>query len=171
MAGNENVIASREGKPDTTGYVTQLETRLGEKDEVIGLLKGQLITKDKQLGELSDRFTSLSDRFADTQKLMGAMQRMLAPLLGRPTPIPRIGKSRGLQRPILIALVTKSRSKTSHDNRNFLRQQNRPRSAGSHPSFSANRETNILIRGLQVGLLLGPSRGEPPSTHGHDTQH
>jgi len=77
---------SRRGEPDTTGYVTQLETRITEKDEVIGLLKGQLTTKDKQLGDLSDRFTSLSDRFADTQKLMGAMQRMLAPLLGQADP-------------------------------------------------------------------------------------
>jgi hypothetical protein len=70
----------------TSSYVTQLETRIEEKDDVIGLLKGQLITKDQQIGELSSRFTSLSDRFADTQKLMGAMQRMLAPLLGQADP-------------------------------------------------------------------------------------
>jgi len=74
------------GEPDVSGYVTQLEKRIEEKDDVIGLLKGQLVTKDKQLGDLSDRFTSLSDRFADTQKLIGAMQRMFAPLLGQSDP-------------------------------------------------------------------------------------
>lgn len=73
-------------RPDVTGYVSQLEKRIEEKDDVIGLLKGQLVTKDGQLSELSARFTSLSDRFADTQKLVGAMQRMIAPLLGQSDP-------------------------------------------------------------------------------------
>jgi len=63
-----------------------LKKRIEEKDDVIGLLKGQLVTKDKQLNDFSDRFTSLSDRFADTQKLIGAMQRMFAPLLGQSDP-------------------------------------------------------------------------------------
>lgn len=77
---------STETQPDIAGHVQQLEKRIEEKDEVIGLLRGQLTVKDKQLGDLSERFTSLSDRFADTQKLMGAMQRMLAPLLGQADP-------------------------------------------------------------------------------------
>lgn len=71
---------------DTAGYVTQLETRITEKDEVIGLLKGQLVAKDQQITDLSTRFGNLSDRFADTQKLLGAMQRMFAPLLGQGDP-------------------------------------------------------------------------------------
>ena len=71
---------------DTSRYVTQLETRIGEKDEVIGLLKGQLVAKDQQITDLSTRFGNLSDRFADTQKLLGAMQRMFAPLLGQRDP-------------------------------------------------------------------------------------
>ena len=75
-----------EGRTGESSKLTQLETRIEEKNEVIDLLKGQLVTKDKQLSDLSDRFTSLSDRFADTQKLMGAMQRMLAPLLGQADP-------------------------------------------------------------------------------------
>jgi uncharacterized coiled-coil protein SlyX len=70
----------------TTGYVTQLEKRIDEKDEVIGLLKGQLVAKDQQITDLSTRFGNLSDRFADTQKLLGAMQRMFAPLLGQADP-------------------------------------------------------------------------------------
>ena len=64
----------------------QLETRIDEKDEVIGLLKGQLVAKDQQITDLSTRFGNLSDRFADTQKLLGAMQRMFAPLLGQADP-------------------------------------------------------------------------------------
>jgi uncharacterized coiled-coil protein SlyX len=71
---------------DMSRYVTQLETRIGEKDEVIGLLKGQLVAKDQQITDLSTRFGNLSDRFADTQKLLGAMQRMFAPLLGQRDP-------------------------------------------------------------------------------------
>jgi len=69
-----------------TGYIIQLEKRIDEKDEVIGLLKGQLAAKDQQIGDLSTRFGNLSDRFADTQKLLGAMQRMFAPLLGQSDP-------------------------------------------------------------------------------------
>lgn len=71
---------------DTSPYVRQLETRIDEKDEVIGLLKGQLVAKDQQITDLSTRFGNLSDRFADTQKLLGAMQRMFAPLLGQADP-------------------------------------------------------------------------------------
>jgi hypothetical protein len=71
---------------DTARYVHQLETRIEEKDEVIGLLKGQLVAKDQQITDLSTRFGNLSDRFADTQKLLGAMQRMFAPLLGQADP-------------------------------------------------------------------------------------
>lgn len=72
--------------PARTGHVLQLEQRIAEKDEVIGLLKDQLTTKDKQIDDLSTRFGNLSDRFADTQKLLGAMQRMFAPLLGQSDP-------------------------------------------------------------------------------------
>ena len=74
------------GEPVASGYVMQLEKRIDEKDEVIGLLKGQLVAKDQQITELSTRFGNLSDRFADTQKLLGAMQRMFAPLLGQRDP-------------------------------------------------------------------------------------
>ena len=69
-----------------SGYVTQLEKRIDEKNDVIDLLKGQLIAKDQQITDLSTRFGNLSDRFADTQKLLGAMQRMFAPLLGQSDP-------------------------------------------------------------------------------------
>ena len=72
--------------PVTSTYVTQLEKRIEEKDDVIGLLKGQLVAKDHQIVDLSTRFGNLSDRFADTQKLLGAMQRMFAPLLGQGDP-------------------------------------------------------------------------------------
>ena len=69
-----------------SGYVTQLEKRIDEKDDVIDLLKGQLVAKDQQITDRSTRFGNLSDRFADTQKLLGAMQRMFAPLLGQADP-------------------------------------------------------------------------------------
>lgn len=79
-------VGSPQSDPDTSGYVRQLEKRIDEKDDVIGLLKGQLVAKDQQITDLSTRFGNLSDRFADTQKLLGAMQRMFAPLLGQRDP-------------------------------------------------------------------------------------
>ena len=87
QATTDNDKTEREaGEVVTSGYVTQLETRISEKDDVIGLLKGQLVAKDQQITDLSTRFGNLSDRFADTQKLLGAMQRMFAPLLGQGDP-------------------------------------------------------------------------------------
>jgi hypothetical protein len=53
--------------------------RIEEKDDVIGLLRGQLTAKDEQIGELSMRYR-------ETHALLGAMQRMLAPLLGQADP-------------------------------------------------------------------------------------
>lgn len=70
---------SSETEPATAGYVSQLEKRIDEKDDVILLLKGQLISKDEQIKELSTRYR-------ETHTLLGAMQRMLAPLLGQSDP-------------------------------------------------------------------------------------
>lgn len=63
----------------TASYVSQLEKRIEEKDDFIGLLKGQLTAKDEQIGELSTRYR-------ETHTLLGAMQRMFAPLLGQADP-------------------------------------------------------------------------------------
>ncbi len=68
-----------ETEPAMSRYVEQLEKRIEEKDDVIGLLKGQLIAKDEQIGELSTRYR-------ETHSLLGAMQRMFAPLLGQADP-------------------------------------------------------------------------------------
>jgi hypothetical protein len=68
-----------ETEPAMAGYVAQLEKRIEEKDDVIDLLKGQLVAKDEQIGELSTRYR-------ETHTLLGAMQRMLAPLLGQADP-------------------------------------------------------------------------------------
>ena len=73
-------------RDSVSGYVTQLTKRLEDKDEMIGMLKGQLISKDQQITDLSKSNANLSERFADTQKLLGAMQRMFAPLLGQGDP-------------------------------------------------------------------------------------
>jgi uncharacterized coiled-coil protein SlyX len=86
MTDKENKAEREVSEMVTSSYVTQLETRITEKDDVIGLLKGQLVAKDQQITDLSTRFGNLSDRFADTQKLLGAMQRMFAPLLGQGDP-------------------------------------------------------------------------------------
>lgn len=60
-------------QPDTSRYFQQIETRIEEKDEVISLLKGQFVDKDQQITNLSTRFGNPLDRFADTQKLLGAI--------------------------------------------------------------------------------------------------
>ena len=69
-------VATEEGE---SRYLAQLEKRIEEKDDVIGLLKGQLVAKDEQISELSTRYR-------ETHTLLGAMQRMLAPLLGQADP-------------------------------------------------------------------------------------
>lgn len=66
-------------EPVTASYVAQLEKRIDEKDDFIGLLKGQLAAKDEQISELSTRYR-------ETHTLLGAMQRMIAPLLGQADP-------------------------------------------------------------------------------------
>lgn len=68
-----------ETQPAAAGYVAQLEKRIEEKDDFIGLLKGQLVAKDDQISELSTRYR-------ETHTLLGAMQRMIAPLLGQADP-------------------------------------------------------------------------------------
>ena len=80
------MVEPEQGEVVTSRYVMQLEKRIDEKDDVIGMLKQQLGAKDQQITDLSTRFGNLSDRFADTQKLLGAMQRMFAPLLGQRDP-------------------------------------------------------------------------------------
>ena len=98
MADSQTMDHDGGTKPAVSAYVTQLETRIAEKDDVIGLLKGQLVAKDQQITDLSTRFGNLSDRFADTQKLLGAMQRMFAPLLGQGDPY-SVTDNRDEQRP------------------------------------------------------------------------
>ena len=86
-AGHGRLRPAMTAQPETLSpFTSQLEKRIEEKDDFIDLLKGQLVAKDQQISNLSIRFGNLSDRFADTQKLLGAMQRMLAPLLGQGDP-------------------------------------------------------------------------------------
>jgi septal ring factor EnvC (AmiA/AmiB activator) len=82
VAAKENaVLTTADGNPQhaATGYVSQLEKRVEEKDDFIALLKGQLSAKDEQISELSTRYR-------ETHTLLGAMQRMIAPLLGQADP-------------------------------------------------------------------------------------
>ena len=79
MSDKETSQKGSETEPVMSRYVEQLEKRIEEKDDVIGLLKGQLIAKDEQIGELSTRYR-------ETHSLLGAMQRMFAPLLGQSDP-------------------------------------------------------------------------------------
>ena len=79
VSEKETSQKASETEPVMTRYVEQLEKRIEEKDDVIGLLKGQLTAKDEQIGELSTRYR-------ETHSLLGAMQRMFAPLLGQSDP-------------------------------------------------------------------------------------
>lgn len=78
-ATEPDVVRHSEPEPATSSYVAQLEKRIEEKDDFIGLLKGQLVAKDDQISELSTRYR-------ETHTLLGAMQRMFAPLLGQGDP-------------------------------------------------------------------------------------
>jgi hypothetical protein len=56
----ENKAQPEASEVVTPTYVTQLEKRSDEKDDVIGLLKSQLVAKDQQITDLSTRFGNLS---------------------------------------------------------------------------------------------------------------
>jgi hypothetical protein len=79
MSDEEEGQKVGETEPAAARYVQQLEKRIEEKDDVIILLKGQLTAKDEQISELSTRYR-------ETHTLLGAMQRMIAPLLGQADP-------------------------------------------------------------------------------------
>ena len=96
MSEQETSQKGSETEPVMTRYVEQLEKRIEEKDDVIGLLKGQLVAKDEQIGELSTRYR-------ETHSLLGAMQRMFAPLLGQSDPYkaaPQADHGQGSERPL-----------------------------------------------------------------------
>jgi hypothetical protein len=64
----------RPGAPDDR-YVQQLETRLVEKDDVIGVLRSELSVKNDQIKDLTERAR-------ETNHLIAGLQKMLTPLLG-----------------------------------------------------------------------------------------
>jgi hypothetical protein len=67
---------SRQDSPDTE-YVQQLEKRLVDKDGEIVFLRGEVSVKNDQIKDLTERAR-------ETNHLIGGLQRMLTPLLGRP---------------------------------------------------------------------------------------
>ena len=85
--GNE-ITKSREVSPPDVARHDDLMSRFVERLEgENGFLRAQLTKKDEQIEDLSQRFK-------ETQGLLGAVQRMLAPLLGQPDPFknPRTGE-------------------------------------------------------------------------------
>jgi hypothetical protein len=77
---DEPAAAGREQpRPDATPneYVQQLEKRLTEKDGEIGFLRSEIIVKNEQIKDLTERAR-------ETNHLIAGLQRMLSPLLGSP---------------------------------------------------------------------------------------
>jgi hypothetical protein len=56
-------------------YVQQLEMRLGEKDNEIGFLRSEVVVKNEQIKDLTERAR-------ETNHLIAGLQKMLSPLLG-----------------------------------------------------------------------------------------
>jgi len=56
-------------------YVQQLEKRLGEKDNEIGFLRSEVVVKNNQIKDLTERAR-------ETNHLIAGLQTMLSPLLG-----------------------------------------------------------------------------------------
>jgi TolA-binding protein len=59
-------------------YLTQLEKRLDEKDGEIGFLRSEIAVKNEQIREQTERAQ-------ETNVLIAGLQKMLTPLLGRPS--------------------------------------------------------------------------------------
>ncbi len=55
----------------------------------VARLEHDLELLEKELGQKNEQIASLSQRFSETQTLLGAMQRMLAPMLGQADPFKR----------------------------------------------------------------------------------
>ena len=66
-------------RPDATDnhHVEQLEKRLNEKDGEIGFLRSEIVVKNDQIKDLTERAR-------ETNHLIAGLQRMLSPLLGTP---------------------------------------------------------------------------------------
>ncbi len=64
---------------EVSGYVSQLEKRIEEKDDVITLLKGQLVAKDEQI-------TRHSERERETNLLIRGLQNLVLRLQPGRTP-------------------------------------------------------------------------------------
>jgi hypothetical protein len=76
QTGATGTEKSRQDAPDTE-YVQQLEKRLVDKDGEILFLRGEVSVKNDQIKDLTERAR-------ETNHLIGGLQRMLTPLLGRP---------------------------------------------------------------------------------------
>lgn len=85
-AGAKNREEDSVTRLDTSRYVTLLE-----RDNEF--LREQVIKKDEQISDLSKRFS-------ETQTLLGAMQRMFAPLLGQADPFNSPPESREVAAPL-----------------------------------------------------------------------
>ena len=78
---------------DRSGLVAQLETRLKEKDDEIGFLRGEIETKNSQL-------TDASERDRETNILIQGLQSMVLQLTGndRPLTLPGHSESSSVER-------------------------------------------------------------------------
>jgi hypothetical protein len=79
-SSEEPFAAGREQpRPDAAQqpYVEQLEKRLLEKDGEIGFLRSEVVVKNEQIKDLTERAR-------ETNHLIAGLQRMLSPLLGSP---------------------------------------------------------------------------------------
>ena len=77
-----------QSRPVATEYVEQLEKRLGEKDGEIAFLRSEVAVKNDQIKDLTERAR-------ETNHLIGGLQKMLTPLLGRFNEIPTDNPQRG----------------------------------------------------------------------------
>jgi hypothetical protein len=66
-------------RPDAGGnqYVEQLEKRFTEKDDQIAFLRSEIVVKNDQIKDLTERAR-------ETNHLIAGLQKMLSPLLGAP---------------------------------------------------------------------------------------
>jgi hypothetical protein len=71
-----------------TAYVEQLQKRLDEKDGEIVFLRSEVVVKNDQIKDLTERAR-------ETNHLIAGLQKMLTPLLGRSTDAPPDSTQRG----------------------------------------------------------------------------
>lgn len=92
VAAQESAATAQTDRTTHSDNSRQVATVEGEVSRYVALLERDNEFLRDQVTKKDGQITDLSKRFGETQTLLGAMQRMLAPLLGQADPFTQVDK-------------------------------------------------------------------------------